>query len=86
MTGGFNTMFTGLKITNGDIIESGDEVVVRSTMEGAQTAPFAGFPSKGRPVKIMAIGIHQIKDGKVMKSWHIEDWLGGLFQMGAFEK
>ena len=86
MIGGFNAMFTGLKITNDDIIEAGDKVVVRSTIEGTQTAPFAGFPSKGRPIKIMAIDIHQFKDGKVIKTWHIEDWLGGLFQMGAFEK
>jgi hypothetical protein len=23
---------------------------------------------------------------KVVKTWHIEDWLSGLFQMGSFEK
>ena len=34
----------------------------------------------------MAINIHRFKDGKIVKSWHIEDWLSGLFQMGAFEK
>ena len=27
-----------------------------------------------------------VKDGKVIRTWHIEDWLSGLFQMGAFEK
>ena len=83
---GFNQIFQGLKITNDDIIESGDKVVVRSTIEGTQAGDFAGFRSKGRPFKIMAIDIHQLKDGMIVKSWHIEDWLSGLFQMGAFEK
>ena len=86
MIGGFNQTISGLKITNDEIIEAGDKVVVRSTIEGTQAGPFAGFPSKGRPLKIMAIDIHQFKDGKVVKTWHIEDWLSGLFQMGSFEK
>ena len=86
MIGGFNQTISGLKITNDDIIEAGDKVVVRSTIEGTQAGPFAGFPSKGRSFKIMAIDIHQFKDGKVVKTWHIEDWLSGLFQMGSFEK
>ena len=86
MIGGFNKAFSGLKVTNDDIIESGDKVVVRSTIEGTQAGDFAGFPSKGKPFKTMAIDIHQFKDGKVIKTWHIEDWLGALFQMGAFQK
>jgi predicted ester cyclase len=83
---GFNKTFAGLKVTNDDIIESGDKVVVRSTIEGTQAGDFAGFPSKGKPFKTMAIDIHQFKDGKVIKTWHIEDWLGALFQMGACAK
>jgi len=86
LIGVFYKTFGGLKVTNEDIIESGDKVVVRSTIEGTQAGDFAGFPSKGRPFKIMAIDIHQFKDGKVVKTWHIEDWLSGLFQMGAFQK
>jgi predicted ester cyclase len=86
MIGGFHQIFQNLKVTNEDIIESGDKVVVRSTIEGTQTGDFAGFPSHGRPVRVMAIDIHQFKDGKVIRTWHIEDWLSGLFQMGAFEK
>ena len=83
---GFHKIFSGLKVTNEDILESGDKVIVRSTIEGVQAADFAGFPSKGRPFKIMAIDIHQFKDGKIIKTWHVEEWLSGLFQMGAFEK
>ena len=84
--GGFHTMFPDLKVVNKGIIDAGDKVIVRSTISGTQAAPFAGFPSKGKPFSIMAVDIHQFKDGKVIKTWHIENWLGGLFQMGAFDK
>jgi predicted ester cyclase len=86
LIGGFYKTIADLKVTNDDIIESGDKVVVRSTIEGTQAGDFAGFPSRGRPFKIMAIDIHQFNDGKVVKTWHIEDWLSGLFRMGAFQK
>ena len=84
--GGFHKMFPDLKVVNEDIIDAGDKVVVRSTISGTQAAPFAGFPSKGRPFSVMAVDIHEFKDGKVVRTWHVENWLGGLFQMGAFEK
>ena len=86
VVGHFHAIFPDLKIVNEDIIEAGDKVIVRSTLSGTQAAPFAGFPSKGKSMSVMAIDIHQFKDGKVVKSWHIENWLSGLFQMGAFTK
>ncbi len=84
--GYFNKTLSGLKITNEDIIEADDKVIVRSTIEATQAGEFAGFPAKNKPFKIMAIDIHQFKDGKVIKTWHVEEWLSGLFQMGAFNK
>jgi steroid delta-isomerase-like uncharacterized protein len=83
---GFHTMFPDMKVVNEDIIDAGDKVVVRSMLSGTQAQAFAGFPSKGKAFSIMAIDIHQFKDGKIVKTWHVENWLSGLFQMGAFEK
>ena len=84
--GGFHKIFPDLKVVNEDIIDAGDKVVVRSTISGTQAEAFAGFPSKGKPFSVMAIDIHQFKNGKVVKTWHVENWLGGLFQMGAFSR
>lgn len=67
------------------IIDAKDTVVVRSTISGTQAGTFAGFESKGKPFSVMAIDIHQFHDGLVVKTWHIENWLGDLFKMGAFE-
>ena len=78
---GFNKTFAGLKVTNDDIIESGDKVVVRSTIEGTQAGEFAGFPSKGKSFKIMAIDIQTIRDGKIARTYHLENWLSAVRQL-----
>lgn len=80
-------VFANTRMITEDIIEEGNKVVVRSTFEATNVKSFAGFPAKGRPVKIMTIDIHEFNnDGLVVRTWHLEDWLGGLYQMGAFEK
>ena len=80
------TIFPDLKVTNLDILQDGNKVAVRSEMTATQRADFMGIPAKGRTLKIMAIDIHEFKDGKIIRTWHTEDWLTGLQQLGAFEK
>ena len=81
---GFHKMFSDLTVVNDAIIDASDIVVVRSTISGTQAGSIAGFPSKGKPFKVMAVDIHEFNDGLVVKTWHVEDWMGGLFQMDAF--
>ena len=45
-----------------------------------------GFPAKNRKVTIQTIDIHEFKYGRIIRTWHSEDWLTALHQMGAFEK
>jgi predicted ester cyclase len=46
----------------------------------------AGFPSKNRKMTIQVVDIHEFKDGKIVRTWHTEDWMTGLRQLGIFEK
>lgn len=80
------TIFPDLKVTNLDILQDGNKVAVRSEMTATQRADFMGIPAKGRTLKIMAIDIHEFKDGRIVRTWHTEDWLTGLQQLGAFQK
>lgn len=67
-----------------DVIVSGDKVVVRSTATAHQTGPFLGIAPGGDPVQFQTIDIHRLgADGKMVESWHVEDWLSFLFQRGA---
>lgn len=84
---GYAATFKDGNIKIEDIVLDGNKVAVRSTYTATQVGPFAGFPAKDRPFTIMTIDIHEFnEEGMVQTTWHLEDWLGGLFQMGAFEQ
>ena len=80
------TTFPDLKVTNEEILQEGNKVIVRSQLTGTQRGDFVGLATKNRAVNIMAIDIHEFRDGKIVRTWHTEDWLTGLHQLGAFEK
>ena len=80
------TTFPDLKLTIHDILQDGNKVVVRAAMEGTQKESFMNFPSKNRKMHIQVVDIHEFKDGKIVRTWHTEDWMNGLRQLGVFEK
>ena len=80
------TVFPDFRIRIDDVIQEGDKVVVRSEISGTQAKEFIGYPTKNRKIKIQAIDIHQFKDGKIIHTWHSEDWMTGLKQLGFLEK
>ena len=80
------TSFPDLKVTNEEILQEGNKVIVRSQLTGTQRGDFVGLAPKNRALNIMAIDIHEFRDGKIVRTWHTEDWLTGLHQLGAFEK
>lgn len=79
------TVFPNLKIEISDVLQDGNKVAVRSEISGTQKATLMGFPAKNRKMTIQAIDIHELKDGKIVRTWHTEDWLTGLRQLGVFE-
>jgi steroid delta-isomerase-like uncharacterized protein len=80
---GFRTVFPDLTITNEDVIVAGEKVTVRSTGRGTQQGPFLGIPPTGKAVEFMAIDIHRIANGLIVETWHIEDYLSLISQLGA---
>jgi len=80
------TAFPDLKIAIRDVLQDGNKVIVRSEISGTHKQTLMGFPAKNRKMTIQAIDIHEFKDGKIVRTWHTEDWLTGLHQLGVFEK
>jgi steroid delta-isomerase-like uncharacterized protein len=74
-------VFPDLAIQIEDILRDGNKVVVRSTISGTQSRMFAGIPSKGQQLRIQAIDIHEFRNGKIVRTWHTEDWMSGLEQL-----
>ncbi|CAH2404142.1 ester cyclase [Mesorhizobium escarrei] len=69
-----------------DILQDGRKVVVRSTITGTQRNAFAGLPATGRSMKIQAVDIHEIENGKIARTWHTEDWMTGLSELGHLSR
>jgi steroid delta-isomerase-like uncharacterized protein len=83
---GYYATFPDFTPTNDDFIASGDKVVVRSTITATQRGAFAGVAATGKSISVMAIDIHRICNGRIAETWHVEDWLSGLFQMGGLPR
>ena len=80
------TAFPDLDIKIEDALQEGNKVIVRSMISGTQRGALMGFPAKNRKMSIQAIDIHEFKEGKIVRTWHTEDWMSGLHQLGVFDK
>ncbi|MGH8691523.1 MAG: ester cyclase [Burkholderiales bacterium] len=76
------TAFPDLNVKIEEILQDGSKVIVRSEISGTQRNALMGFPAKNRRMAIQAVDIHEFKDGKIVRTWHTEDWLTGLHQLG----
>lgn len=80
---GYYSSFPDFTATNEDFVATGNKVVVRSTIRATQEGEFSSVKPSGKKIEVMAIDIHELCGGKVVRTWHVEDWLSGLFQMSA---
>jgi steroid delta-isomerase-like uncharacterized protein len=76
------TTFPDFKVQVKDVLQDGSKVIVRSEITGTQKGTFLGTASKNRSFSIQAVDIHEFKDGKIIRTWHTEDWMTGLRQLG----
>ena len=58
-------------------------VTVRSRATGTPIGPMFGVDGEGRSFEIMTIDIHELEDGKIARSYHVEDWAGALGQLSG---
>jgi ketosteroid isomerase-like protein len=66
-----------------DVLVSGDQVTVRGEATGTPATEFFGAPHTGKSFKVMSIDVHTLRDGKMVRSFHIEDWMGATRQLSA---
>ena len=66
-----------------EVIQAGNRFVVRGRASGTPKGPFFGVEPTGKMFQIMSIDIHTVKDGKIVTSYHVEDWAGALGQLRA---
>lgn len=66
-----------------DMHMDGDFVTVRSRATGTPLGPLFGVDGEGRSFDIMTIDIHELEDGKIVRSYHVEDWAAALQQLSG---
>lgn len=92
---GFRAAFPDLVFTVDELISQGDAVVARFTCTGTHRGVLAastglealqgvqGVPPTGKQVKLTAIGIHHLADGKIKDAYVVSDPLQMLRQLGV---
>ena len=81
--GGFAKLIPDLNWDVQAMHQDGDFVTVRSRATGTPVAPFFGVDGQGRSFDIMTIDIHELKDGVIVQTYHVEDWAGALQQLSG---
>lgn len=81
IVGGFAKSIPDMKFEIKEVLVAGDRVIVRGEVTGTPAGDLFGVPHSGRSFKIMAIDIQTVKDGKIAKTYHLENWLSALGQL-----
>ncbi|WP_150526305.1 ester cyclase [Roseibium sediminis] len=83
---GFAKLIPDLKWEVQDMYQDGNTIVVRGRATGTPVGPLFGVDGEGRSFDIMSIDIHELKDGAIVKTYHVEDWATALRQLGGAGK
>lgn len=70
-----------LQAENVEIIANDDVVAVRSNVMGTNTGELFGQTATGKPFAITAVDVHRVVDGKIIGTWHVEDFAGMMEQL-----
>jgi predicted ester cyclase len=69
-----------------DQIAEGDKVVTRLTAYGKHEGNLPGAPRTGNDLKMTAVTIHRIENGRLAEKWSDKDALGFLQQIGVIPR
>jgi len=86
VVGGFAKSIPDMKFDVKEVIVAGDRVIVRGEVTGTPAGDLFGVPHSGKSFRIMAIDIQTIRDGKIARTYHVENWLSALGQLDRFRR
>jgi predicted ester cyclase len=78
---GFGKAIPDLKWEIKEVLVAGDRAIVRGEATGTPAGLFMGVPHGGKSFRVMSIDVHTIRDGKIVRTYHIEDWMGATRQL-----
>ena len=75
--------FPDIHFTIDDQFADGDRVATRWTARGTHSGMFQGIPPTGKEIRMTAIDIDRVANGKIVECWTSVDELGLLQQLGV---
>jgi predicted ester cyclase len=66
-----------------EVLVSGNLVTVRGEATGTPAGEFMGVPHGGKSFKLMSIDVHTVEGGRIVRSYHVEDWQGAVRQLSG---
>ena len=79
----FRSAFPDIVVNVEDVVAEGDLVAVRWTSTGTHKGPLFGIPATGRAVRVNAMVVYRIEDGRLAEGWINRDDLGMMRQLGV---
>lgn len=80
---GFGAAIPDLKWSVQEILKDGNRYTVRGIATGTPTKQFFGVEPSGKSFEIMTIDIHTVENGRITKSYHVEEWATAIRQLSA---
>lgn len=81
---GFTQAFPDVTVNVHEIFGSHEHAGVRAEMSFTHSSEFLGIAPTNQKLTIALHEFHHLQDGKLTKTWHLEDWLTMLLQTGAW--
>lgn len=78
---GFGKLIPDLTWRLEELIEAGNRIIVRGRATGTPVGELFGVPPSGKSFDVMSIDIHTLENGKIVRTYHIEDWAGAIRQL-----
>lgn len=80
---GLHKLIPDLRWSMEEVIQAGGKIVVRGKATGTPKGPFFGVDGQGRGFAIMSIDIHDVANGRIVATHHVEDWATALRQLAG---
>ena len=79
----FRSAMPDYDVQHQDVLVDGDKVAVRNTVSGTHQGAFMGHAPTGRRIEMRTLDVHQVRDGRIVTTWHLEDFAGLMAQLTA---
>ena len=65
------------------VLVAGNRVVVRGEVSGTPAGDLFGVAHTGKSFRIIAIDIQTVQDGKISRTYHLENWISAVGELRA---